>query len=99
MVAEATNCDMARAVENSVWVIRADVTGRSESLVSYGCSGIVDPDGMVPGSVRQPGPDLMVADIKTAPRKPRRGWDAARNGAVMEEYVRLVTDARPNGTV
>lgn len=101
MVAEARNCDIARAVENSVWVIRADVTGRSdslgESLVSYGSSGIVDPDGMVLGSVRQSGPDLMVADIKTAPRKQRRGWDAGRNGAVMEEYVRLVTDTRHNG--
>jgi 5-aminopentanamidase len=91
LVAEARNCDIARAVENSVWVIRADVAGRTESLVSYGSSGIISPDGMVLQSARQLGPDLVVADIKTAPRKRRRGWDASRNSAVMDEYVRLVT--------
>ena len=91
LVAEARNCDIARAVENSVWVIRADVAGRTESLVSYGSSGIVDPDGIVLQSARQLGPDLLVADVRTAPRQHRRGWDASRNRAVMDEYVRLVT--------
>jgi predicted amidohydrolase len=91
LAAEARNCDIARAVENSVWVIRADVAGRTESLVSYGSSGIVDADGMVLESARQPGPDLIVAEIKTTPRKHRRGWDASRNSAVMDEYVRLIT--------
>ena len=91
LVAEARNCDIARAVENSIWVIRADVAGRTESLVSYGSSGIVSPDGMVLQSARRLGPDLIVADIKTASRKHRRGWDASRNSAVMDEYVRLIT--------
>lgn len=91
LVAEARNCDIARAVENSVWVIRADVAGRTESLVSYGASGIVSPDGMVLQSARPLDPDLVVADIETAPRKRRRGWDASRNSAVMDEYIRLVT--------
>src|SRR5215216_2594334 len=63
LVAQARNCDIARAVENGVWVIRADVAGRNESLVSFGSSGIVDPDGMVLQSARQLGPDLVVADI------------------------------------
>ena len=91
LVARARNCDIARAVENSVSVIRADVAGRTESLMSYGSSGIVDADGMVLESARQLGPDLIMADIQTAPRKHRRGWDASRNRAVMDEYVRLVT--------
>src|SRR5215216_2695114 len=91
LVAEARNCDIARAVENSVWVIRADVAGRTESLVSYGSSGIVDADGMALQSARQLGPDLIVAEIETAPRKHRRGWNASKNRAVMDEYVRLVT--------
>jgi 5-aminopentanamidase len=73
LVAQARNVDIARAVENSVWVIRADVAGRTESMVCYGSSGIVDPDGMVLQSARQLAPDLIVADIKTAPRKLRRG--------------------------
>jgi 5-aminopentanamidase len=91
LVAQARNVDIARAVENGVWVIRADVAGRTESLVSYGSSGIVDPDGMVLETARELGPDLIVADIETAPREDRRGWNTSRNRAVMEEYVRLVT--------
>jgi predicted amidohydrolase len=73
LAARARNVDIARAIENSVWVIRADVAGRTESLVSYGSSEIVDPDGMVLQSARQLGPDLIVADIDTAPRKAGRG--------------------------
>jgi predicted amidohydrolase len=91
LVAEARNCDIARAIENSVSVIRADVAGRTERLVSYGSSGIVDCDGMVIESARRLAPDLIVADIKTAPREHRRGWNASRNRAVMDEYVHLVT--------
>lgn len=91
LVAEARNCDIARAIENSVYVIRADVAGRTESLVSYGSSGIVDADGMMLRSARQLIPDLIVADIKTSPREQRRGWDASRNSAVMNEYVHLIT--------
>jgi predicted amidohydrolase len=90
LVAEARGCDIARAVENSVFVIRADVAGRSESLVSHGSSGIVDPDGRVLQTARELGPDLLVAEIETAPRKLRRGWDAAKNNAVLDEYVQLV---------
>ncbi len=91
LVALARNVDIARAIENSVFVIRADVAGRAEGLVSYGSSGIVDRDGMVLQSARQLSPDLIVAEIKPAPRERRRGWDASRNRAVMDEYARLVT--------
>ena len=91
LVAQARNVDIARAIENSVSVIRSDVAGRSGSLVSYGSSGIVDPDGIVLRSAVQLGPDLVVADIETAPRAHRRGWNASKNKAVMDEYVRLVT--------
>jgi predicted amidohydrolase len=65
LVAQARNVDIARAVENSMWVIRADVAGRTEELVSYGSSGIVDPDGMVVQSARQLSEDLIVAEIDT----------------------------------
>lgn len=91
LVAEARSCDIARAIENSVFVIRADVAGRTQSLVSYGASGIVDRDGTVLQSARQLVPDIIVADISPTPRKRRRGWDAARNSAVTDEYLRLVT--------
>lgn len=66
LVAEARNTDVARARENGVSVIRADVAGRTESLVSYGSSGIVDPDGTVLRAARELGPDLLVAEIEAA---------------------------------
>jgi predicted amidohydrolase len=92
MVIEARNVDIARAIENSIFVIRADVAGQTESLISYGSSEIVDRDGIVLQSARQLEPDLIIADIKTMPRKPRRAWDAAKNRAVMDEYIRLVKE-------
>jgi predicted amidohydrolase len=63
LVAEARNVDIARAVENRMWVIRADVAGRTEELASYGSSGIVDPNGRVVQSARQLTEDLIVADL------------------------------------
>lgn len=47
LVEEARNADIAKAVENTIWVIRADVAGQNGELRSYGSSGIVDPDGNV----------------------------------------------------
>ena len=92
LVAAARNLDIARAIENSVSVIRADVVGRTPGLTAYGSSGIVDPDGNVLASAT--GDDLLIAEIETAPRERRRGWNAAVNPAVAEEYARLVTGTR-----
>jgi 5-aminopentanamidase len=76
VVIHSRNVDIARAMENSVSVIRADVAGRTADLVSYGSSGIVDPDGTVLQSTQRLTEDLLVADLDTAPRERRRGWDA-----------------------
>lgn len=86
LVAETSNVDIARAVENSVSVIRADVAGRTERLVSYGSSEIISPDGVVLQRARRLSQDLIVAEIKTTPGEYRRGGDASRNSAVMKEY-------------
>ncbi len=94
LVARSRSVDIARAVENSVYVIRADVAGSAGGLVSHGSSGIVDPDGTVLRAARQPGPEVIMADIKTVTRGRRRGWDAARNRAVADEYLRLLTGTR-----
>jgi 5-aminopentanamidase len=90
VAAHARSADIARAVENSVSVIRADVAGRADGMLSYGSSGIINSDGMVLQSARRLSEDLIFADIKTSPRERRRGWDASRNSAVMDEYTRLV---------
>jgi predicted amidohydrolase len=94
LVARARNVDIARAVENGVWVIRADVAGRSEALVSYGSSGIVDPDGMVVQAARELSEDLIVAEIDIMPRARRLGWDASRNRAVVDAYAAYVAADR-----
>ena len=64
LVDEARNGDIARAIENSVFVVRADVAGRAADLVSYGSSGIVDKTGIVLASARQLEVDLVMADIQ-----------------------------------
>jgi predicted amidohydrolase len=74
LVNQARKCDIARAVENRVWVIRADVAGQAGGLVSYGSSGIVDPNGIVVQSARQMSEDLLIADIDTTAQ-----GDASRN--------------------
>lgn len=66
IVAEARDVDIAGAVENSMWVIRADVAGCNDELVSYGSSGIVDTRGTVVRSAQQLSEDLLVAEIDTA---------------------------------
>jgi predicted amidohydrolase len=65
LIAEARNGDVARAIENSVAVVRADVAGRTGKLVSYGSSGIVDCHGTVLASAKRLDADVIVADIKT----------------------------------
>ena len=66
---DARQADKARAVENSVYVIRADVAGRAEGMVSYGSSEIVDLDGTVLKSARQLHEDLIVADLDMSERE------------------------------
>lgn len=61
----ARTSDVARALENSMYVIRAEVAGANDMLVSYGCSEIVDPSGNVLQSVSKFGVDLIVANIST----------------------------------
>lgn len=61
--AAARTADIARATENRVWVIRADVAGRNGNLTSLGCSEIVNPEGDVVQEARLEDWDLLVANI------------------------------------
>ena len=63
VAAQARNVDIALATQNSVSVIRADVAGRTDSMVSYGSSAIIDSRGNVLQSAQQLTEDLIVADI------------------------------------
>jgi len=63
--AEARNVDIALAVDNRAYVVRADVAGRNESLLSYGSSGIVAPNGMVLQSAKTLNDELIIDEIET----------------------------------
>jgi 5-aminopentanamidase len=63
LVQEARASDLARAVENRVWVIRADVAGANGELISHGSSEIVDPNGQVIREANRQRTDLLVADV------------------------------------
>jgi predicted amidohydrolase len=60
--------DHATAVENRVWVVRADVAGSTDGFTSVGSSEIVDPDGVVVQSATPLTEDLIVAEIDTVSR-------------------------------
>jgi predicted amidohydrolase len=64
IVAQARKVDIACAVKNRMWVIRADVAGRVGEFVSYGSSGVVDPNGIVVQTSRALVDDLIVAEIQ-----------------------------------
>ena len=66
LVDEARSVDIATAVQNKMWVIRADVAGHTDELVSSGSSGIVDPDGKIVQSARELTKDILVAEIATS---------------------------------
>jgi 5-aminopentanamidase len=63
LMALARKADVSRAVENGVWVIRADVAGRTNGFVSYGSSEIVSPKGAVVRQARKLVPDLIMAEF------------------------------------
>jgi predicted amidohydrolase len=63
--AAARDADIALAVANRIWVIRADVGGQNGKLTSYGSSEIVDPDGNVIRRARPQSTDMLVAELGT----------------------------------
>ncbi len=69
VVEDARKADIARALENGVSVIRADVAGRAEGLVAYGSSEIVDHHGTVLQASGQLEVGLLVADIDLCSRR------------------------------
>lgn len=63
LVGEARKVDATNAVQNSLWIIRADVAGRTDQLVSRGSSGIVDPVGRLVESAPELEESLIRAEI------------------------------------
>ena len=63
IAAEATRVDVATAIANKMWVIRADVAGHRAELTSHGSSAIVDPKGTVVRSALPLSEDMIAADV------------------------------------
>ena len=59
---------VARAVENQVYLCKANAVGCNRGLVNLGGSVIVDPNGMVAGQAGESGPELLVAEADLAAR-------------------------------
>lgn len=64
IVTEARKVDVATAITNGMWVIRADVAGQAAQLVSHGSSAIVDPKGTVVRSAPALREDLIAAAVE-----------------------------------
>lgn len=63
LVAAARADSVARAVENRMWVVRADVCGRTPALESRGSTAIVDGDGVILRATQPFESGLIVADL------------------------------------
>jgi predicted amidohydrolase len=53
----------ARAKDTGCWVLSADVVGRTEEKVSYGCTCIVNPAGEIVSQVTENSEGIAVFDI------------------------------------
>jgi predicted amidohydrolase len=89
--ARGENLPIARAVENTVTVVVADVAGRQGSRLACGFSAIVDPDGIALARADPLTESLLVADVEPARRShpDPRGWDGASNPAVTRRFLHL----------
>jgi predicted amidohydrolase len=72
VVEQARRTDIARAKENGVSVVRADVTGQADGLVSYGSSGIVNHLGSVLQVATPLEVGLVVAEVEAQPLRSQR---------------------------
>jgi predicted amidohydrolase len=63
LVSLARNCDIRRATEHHVSIVRADVSGRAGNLISFGCSAIIDSSGMLLESAPPLSETLLIAQI------------------------------------
>ena len=63
LVEQARACDVARAAESGVPVVRADVAGVAGDLISHGSSGIVNRDARVLRTAPALASDLVIASV------------------------------------
>lgn len=87
VVQHARRTDVGLATENSVGIVRADVTGRADNLESHGSSVIVEHDGSTLLAARPWEPDLLIAEVQTTVTVPPLGdvgTAGSRTGPIHE---------------
>jgi predicted amidohydrolase len=67
VVASSRAVDIARARDNEVMIVRADVAGRTADRVSFGSSAIVDARGTVLRTGEALSEDILVAEVHASP--------------------------------
>jgi predicted amidohydrolase len=68
LVDEARACDIARAVDNTVWVVRADVAGRTTTHASEGATSVVDPNAGIISTAQHLTEDLLIVEVNPVHR-------------------------------
>lgn len=63
LVAAARRADVTLATENRLWIVRADVAGANDAVLSHGSSAITDPTGNLVCAGQSLGEDILVAEI------------------------------------
>jgi predicted amidohydrolase len=63
VVALSRTVDIARARDNEVMIVRADVAGRTENRISFGSSAIVDAGGTVLRAGAALSEDILIAEV------------------------------------
>lgn len=91
--ARGTNVLVARAVENGIPLIAADVAGWQGERVCHGTTAIVDSQGIILAAARELEEDLIVADVSLD--GVRGGMDGrllgTANPAITEQFLALWT--------
>lgn len=82
---------VARAVDNTVSVVVADITGKRQGRSALGSSRIVDPDGALVCAADPHRAGLIVSTVVDAHSRPfsPRGIDGYTNPAVDREYASI----------
>jgi len=78
VVALSRAVDIARARDNDVMIVRADVAGRTADRVSFGSSAIVDARGTVLRTGKALSEDILVAEVHAGGREGANGDRAGR---------------------
>jgi predicted amidohydrolase len=70
VVALTRSVDIARARDNEVMIVRADVAGRTADRISFGSSAIVDAKGTVLSAGEVLREDILVTEVHTGLDQP-----------------------------